>query len=85
VKLTRRIVCAAPLTALTPVSAHADRPLITGVNLAGLEFGSGRLPGEADRDFVAATSGDLDYYREPRRKSGASPLLVGAASARTRC
>ena len=67
----RALLTAAAALALSP-AAHGERRLITGVNLAGLEFNSSRLPGERDRDFVAPGANDLDYYR--RRGAGAVRL-----------
>lgn len=63
----------------------SDRRLITGVNLAGLEFNSGRVPGRLDHDFVSPSDEDLDYFftagaravRIPFRWERAQPVLGG--------
>jgi endoglucanase len=69
---TRRTLLGCGLAALLPASAHADERLITGVNLAGLEFRSGQLPGRVDYDYVAPSAEDLDYYAQ--RGAGAVRL-----------
>jgi endoglucanase len=56
-------------------SAWAERRLITGVNLAGLEFNSSRLPGERDRDFVAPSAADLDYFHGRGARAVRVPFL----------
>lgn len=66
---SRRSLLGATAALTLPSGAYGDRRLITGVNLAGLEFNSSRLPGERDRDFVAPSANDLEYYR--RRGVGA--------------
>jgi endoglucanase len=72
---TRRTLLGLGLGALLPTSAQADEPLITGVNLAGLEFKSGRLPGRADHDYVAPDSDTLDYYAERGARAVRLPFL----------
>jgi endoglucanase len=61
--LTRRTFAAASAASLMPASAQATNPLLTGVNLAGLEFGSGRLPGRLNHDYVAPTPEALTYFQ----------------------
>lgn len=60
-KVSRRAIFGAGLAAALP--AHAAERLLTGVNLAGLEFNSGRLPGRLNHDFVAPDAEELDYWR----------------------
>jgi endoglucanase len=55
--------------------ARAERRLITGVNLAGLEFNSSRLPGERDRDYVAPGEAELDYYHGRGARAVRLPFL----------
>lgn len=61
-KHSRRTVLAAAGAALAPASAEGAERLITGVNLAGLEFNDRKLPGRLDHDYVAPTVEELDYY-----------------------
>jgi endoglucanase len=60
-KVTRRGVVLAGVAVALP--ARGTERLLTGVNLAGLEFNAGRLPGRVDHDFVAPTDEELDYWR----------------------
>lgn len=61
----RRAVLAACVGACAPkVHAQAARPLLKGVNIAGLEFNAGRLPGRVDTDYVAPDPAELAYYRD---------------------
>lgn len=39
------------------------RPRLKGVNIAGLEFNSARLPGRLDHDYVAPNPAEIAYYR----------------------
>lgn len=73
--VSRRSLLILLAAALTPDSAHAERRLMTGVNLAGLEFNSSRLPGERDRDFVSPGSEQLDYYRSRGANTVRVPFL----------
>lgn len=61
--LSRRTLLAAGAGACAPPSGEVRTRLLTGVNLAGLEFASGRLPGRLDHDFATPTLAELDYYR----------------------
>lgn len=54
--------------------ASTDR-LITGVNLAGLEFNNGKLPGRVDHDYVCPTEAELDYYRRCGARAVRLPFL----------
>jgi len=82
--LTRRTVLAAACVLPTTAAAQPSTSMITGVNLAGLEFNSGRA-GRLDHDFVAPTAAELDYYhaagaravRIPFRWERAQPELSG--------
>ncbi len=60
--LTRRSFAAASAACLIPASAQATAPLWTGVNLAGLEFASGKLPGRLHHDYAAPSDDSLDYF-----------------------
>jgi endoglucanase len=73
VRVTRRVLLAA--AAAAPVAATASERMITGVNLAGLEFNGGRLPGRLDHDFVAPTIEELDYYRQRGARAVRLPFL----------
>lgn len=33
-----------------------------GVNLAGLDFGGGKYPGQYGKDYIAPNNGEIDYY-----------------------
>lgn len=72
--ITRRtLLAAAAASCMAPPGVEAQQQrLITGVNLAGLEFKSGRLPGRLDRDFVSPTTEELDYFR----RLGASAVRI---------
>lgn len=74
--LTRRSLlgCAGALLA-QPAAARASERLITGVNLAGLEFNARRLPGRLHHDFVAPTVEELDYYRSCGARAVRIPFL----------
>jgi len=63
--LSRRTLLAAGAATCAPHPGDAQTPgrLLTGVNLAGLEFASGRLPGRLDHDFASPTMAELDYYQ----------------------
>lgn len=63
--ITRRILLgAAAASCMAPPQVDAEqRRMITGVNLAGLEFNSGRLPGELHRHFISPTAEELDFFR----------------------
>jgi endoglucanase len=57
------------LTAITLIfavpsspTAAAARLWLTGVNLAGAEFGGGRIPGKINRDYVYPRERDIDYF-----------------------
>jgi endoglucanase len=73
--VTRRSALAGA-AALAASGARAQpQRLITGVNLAGLEFASGKLPGRLDTDFVAPTVEELDYYRAAGARAVRIPFL----------
>ena len=74
-KLTRRAIVAAMGAACTAGSGPAHTPLITGVNLAGLEFRSGQLPGRLDHDYAAPTVAELDYYHACGARAVRVPFL----------
>lgn len=59
--------------ASAPIPPHA--PLITGINLAGLEFKSGKIPGIVDHDYAAPTGAELDYYRACGARAIRLPFL----------
>lgn len=46
-----------------PTPQVRSRPRLKGVNIAGLEFNRGRLPGRLDHDYVAPKDEELAYYR----------------------
>lgn len=73
--LTRRTFSAGSAAALLPVSAQASEALMTGVNLAGLEFASGRLPGRIDHDYVAPTTEALTYFHRRGARVVRIPFL----------
>ena len=73
--ITRRTLIGSAGALLTPASAGAAERLITGVNLAGLEFNSRKLPGRLHRDFVAPTVEELDYYRDCGARAVRLPFL----------
>jgi endoglucanase len=63
--ITRRTLLAAGAASCMaphPVEAQ-QRRMITGVNLAGLEFNSGRLPGQLNRNFASPQTEELDFFR----------------------
>lgn len=73
--LTRRTLLGCAGAVLTPARAGATERLITGVNLAGLEFNGRKLPGRLDHDFVAPTVEELDYYRGCGARAVRIPFL----------
>lgn len=84
--ISRRLVLGAGAAlSVACVAGARERPLITGVNLAGLEFNGGRIPGRLDRDFVSPGTAELDYFhtvgaraiRLPFRWERAQPELNG--------
>ncbi|HYD86079.1 MAG TPA: glycoside hydrolase family 5 protein [Vitreimonas sp.] len=84
-RLSRRALLLAAAALPSAAAAQPQPPMITGVNLAGLEFNSGRLPGRLDHDFVSPSAAELDYYRDaganavriPFRWERAQPELGG--------
>ena len=83
--ISRRLVLGAGAAlSVACVAGARERPLLTGVNLAGLEFNGGRIPGRLDRDFVSPGTAELDYFhtvgaraiRLPFRWERAQPELM---------
>jgi endoglucanase len=73
---TRRAFIAGAGAACTAAIAPAhSEPLITGINLSGLEFNSRRLPGRSDRDYTAPTTAELAYYRASGARAVRLPFL----------
>jgi len=44
------------------VGIYAQSTCLHGVNLSGLEFGAGNLPGLYGKDYIAPNNGEIDYY-----------------------
>jgi endoglucanase len=63
--------CEAP----SPPSAQAATTLFTGVNIAGLEFNSGRLPGRVGTDYPAPNPAEILYYRSRGARTMRLPFL----------
>lgn len=63
------------LASLAATPPRAARRLVTGVNLAGLEFNSGRIPGRLDHDYVAPTTAELEYYASKGARAVRLPFL----------
>ena len=53
-------LCAAALAATAP--AFAEGVALTGVNIAGAEFNSGRLPGRVNSDYVYPNAQEIAYF-----------------------
>lgn len=70
--IPRRAVLVGAAALSVNCAANAEERLITGVNLAGLEFNSGRLPGRLHHDYEAPRESSLDYYRS----KGASAIRL---------
>lgn len=62
----RKLLAALPaLCAAAPASAAARAPregLLLGVNIAGLEFKPGAIPGRLDTDYTAPRPADISYF-----------------------
>ncbi|WP_395647903.1 glycoside hydrolase family 5 protein [Terricaulis sp.] len=75
-KLSRRALLAAGAATIGCAQAQTPRvPLITGVNLAGLEFNSSALPGVRDTNYATPTAAHLDYYRRCGARAVRIPFL----------
>lgn len=73
---SRRSLLAASAAALaSDAVAQPQTRLITGVNIAGLEFGAGRLPGRADHDYVAPSRAEIDFYHAQGARAIRLPFL----------
>lgn len=72
-QLSRRALIGAAvgstIAATTEAQAAAPKPLIAGVNIAGLEFTSGKLPGRVNIDYCAPNPAEISYYRSRGAKA----------------
>src|SRR5262245_24956279 len=50
-------------------------PLKAGVNVAGLEFSSGKLPGKLNQDYCAPKPAEISYYKSRGAKTLRIPFL----------
>ncbi|MBC7768297.1 MAG: glycoside hydrolase family 5 protein [Phycisphaerales bacterium] len=73
--LTRRAAIAGAALICGPAVANEGPALITGVNLAGLEFNSSNLPGRLDHNYVSPTTEELDYYHAAGARAVRIPFL----------
>ncbi len=68
-----------PTTAPTPTASPAPAPTgagyMRGVNLAGAEFGSDKIPGVYGVDYTYPTEANLDYYNSKGLKLVRLPFL----------
>lgn len=77
-KLEAALVIGACLGLLDASSGRAaTSALSAGVNLSGLEFKSGTLPGRANHDYVAPTDKELAYYQSKGVMMIRLPVLWG--------
>jgi endoglucanase len=56
--------CALPVLATTARAGCVDGAALTGVNLAGAEFNSKRLPGKMHKDYTYPDRAELAYFAE---------------------
>lgn len=75
--LTRRTLLAAAAGACAPAPqvAAQTRRMITGVNLAGLEFNRSALPGRLHHDYEAPSTGELDFFHQRGASAVRIPFL----------
>lgn len=74
---TRRALmgaAAGSMLASTKAFAEPD-PLMAGVNVAGLEFTSSKLPGRLNYDYCAPKPAEISYYRARGAKTLRVPFL----------
>ena len=88
-RLRRVAIAGSFLAASTSWAGCVDVSPLTGVNMAGAEFNSKRLPGTMYKDYVYPTAQDLGYFaskgatviRLPFRWERAQPSLMEALDA----
>jgi endoglucanase len=57
------------------LAAASDHPWYLGVNLAGAEFNSKRIPGKVNKDYVYPTGSDIDYFLDRGMNTIRLPFL----------
>lgn len=61
-KLSSRSICLAALFLLASHSAATSAQTYRGVNLAGMEFNSGKIPGRYGWDYISPKESEFAYY-----------------------
>ncbi|HKQ38843.1 MAG TPA: hypothetical protein VJ063_12250 [Verrucomicrobiae bacterium] len=57
------------------ILGHCQPVWLTGVNLAGAEFGENTLPGTYNQNYIYPTSSEVDYFLSTKPFFPASPMI----------